>query len=456
MPVLAACLALSLLTTAACDTEAPTPAQTGDDGQTSDEGTSSGNESTDDDTSSDDGTSTDDDGTSDDDDGTTTDDEPEPEPLLRPATGEVIMATTNLPISWTPPPAVTQVDIGYECEGADPYEVAVGVPNSGSYEWSVPFDLVGERGCSLVVAEAGLPVQIARADELAVAAVAGVRWNGVAEDYYWLNLATGESEVVGTVGDLKWLMSRAHSAFGVTDAHVYVTGWGEFDGQGSFKLYTLAVTGELLAETVITTGPNVPWLVEVNEAGELLALSVTESSVFELVLYDPDTGVGTLAGPVGDLYGWGFETALDRAGDRLHVYGIPGDNLPAKLYTLDASSGALLGAPTVTGPGSDHSLLGWSVSSSGELIGFRWDEGTASEQMVVVDPETGEATVRGTVDGLQTWYGFAMANPSVDEIYVPGFDANDTPTLYVMNSATGELLYARELADDPSATLLVY
>ena len=101
-------------------------------------------------------------------------------------------------------------------------------------------------------------------------------------------------------------------------------------------------------------------------------------------------------------------------------------------------------------------VTGVVANSSGTLLGFDWNG--SAEEMLALDPKTGNASVLGTVGDLASWDGIATITLTTDTTYVLGNTAAMTPKLYALDGASGNLLYTADLSIPmlPAQATLVY
>ncbi len=344
--------------------------------------------------------------------------------VVRPAAGEVITAGTQVPVEWVGGDSDT-VDIVLSLPDGSEERVASGVANTGTFDWTVPlYDPPGSGQVRLSVQPVGTnpnPV----APPITMGSLVGFRWNGAEEEYYWVDAVTGASTVLGTVGDMKWWAWKGGAAFDAVSGTVYVV--ASPDMAGTQKLYALDGTTGALRSDVVLDGPH-PAAIQVNRMGEVLGFRWNEMEE-ELVVIDPATGTQVVRGIVGDMTAWSLEAAIDNVNDRLYVLASRGKTW--SVYTLDSLTGALLDKQ----PLSYGDIGGLVTTSTGALVGFRWNETT--EDVLSIDPTTGAVSVIGTVGDLSGWWGYASLNPSTDEIYVFGADVSDQTKLYTVDANTG-------------------
>lgn len=386
--------------------------------------------------------------------------------LLHPAAGEVIAIGTQQIIEWEPSAEVTNVDVELSSPDGSIEVIAQDIQNKGRYEWTVPLvHSVDPRSYTLNVrptlqsSSGDPPAAVAVGKSLAVGSVAGFKWNGASEDYYWVDLVTGQSQTLGTVGDMKVWEWKGGAAFDAPNSLIYVVASPD-DAESVWKIYTLnAATGALVADVAIQ-GKH-PASLKVSSSGEVLGLSWNGSQE-ELSVIDPATGAVTVRGTVGGFAVWSNESAIDNAHDRLYVIGTdepgfdpmagPDPNAPWSVFTLDSLTGALLDTKPLSPP--ESGLTGVVTTSAGDLVGFRWNG--SQEELVRIDPATGAISVLGTVGDLTLWSGYTAINPTTNDIYVFGDDPASTSKLYTINAITGDLLYDLAVTDSPSSALLVY
>jgi len=395
-----------------------------------------------------------------------------PEATLKsPAAGDLIAIGTQQPIEWDLSAEVAAVDISIHFPDGRTEVIAEGTPNDGSFSWNVPLLPGADQGSySLGVSHSGESpgsasiggVEKNIATNLAVGSIAGFKWNGASEDYYWVDLLTGESKVLGAVGDMMYWEWKGGSAFDASSGLIYIVA-SPNDTLSVWKVYSLdAATGALVRDAEIQ-GTH-PSSIRANAAGKILGMSWNGAKE-EISSLDPVTGDVTVLGTVGNLSVWSMESAVDTVNDRFYVLGvedpdfdpmgqISGPNAAWSVYTLDASTGALLDTKPLADQAPEKGISGLATTSQGELVGFRWNG--AAEEMVVIDPATGSITPRGTVGDLLMWSGYTAANPTTDVIHVFGQDPAGTTKLYTVDTTSGALLYDVAVTDTPTTTLLVY
>lgn len=380
--------------------------------------------------------------------------------LLRPTADEVITIGTRQPIRWSPPVGVDSVDIVLTRPDGGDEIIASDVDNGGSYDWQVPLlHSDTPRDYRIDVVASGAPAAgamgeakhaLTAEETVAVGSLAGFKWSGTEEEYYWVDLVTGDSTTVGIVGDMKVWEYKGGATFDAANGIAYVVASPD-DALSTWKLYSLdAATGDLLSDVAIAGDK--PSVLQVNGQGEVLGFR-WNGSAEEVVVIDTATGMQSVRGTVGDLAVWSLEAALDVNTDRLYALGADSAST-WKVYTVDAVSGDLVTAQPLGMSGENTGISGLAVNNAGVLVGFRWNG--SEEEMVTIDPETGAIAVAGIVGDLATWSGFSSINPSSGEIYVFGMDASDQRKLYTMDTATGTLLYDLPVTDWPTTTILVY
>jgi hypothetical protein len=400
--------------------------------------------------------------------------------LSQPKSGEALIAGTRQTFEWS---GGTDGRVRIELAGGgETYTVGEGLAGSGTLTWDVPLvqqagnsqtgdfavrisdDAAAARGAASGRALDGSAIDVR------MGAFAAFRWGGSEEIYYWIDVASGATVDVGTVGDL-YMWPQNSVAFDDIAGTIYVGGMTAGDsGSGpdtepppgpemreasQSKVYTLdAHSGELLGSAVVST-PNLPSGLLVNGFGELLGFQ-WNGSAEEMVTIDTTTGEVAVRGTVGDLMWWNTESASDPVRNRIYVLGETEGGV-YKIYTLDGSSGELLHAEPVMLNGAQRKeILGLAVNSRGDVIGYAWNGTT--EDMLRIDPETGECTDLGDVGDLYLWTRVAGINATNDLAYIIGFDSMDTSegTLYVLDTVTGDFLYDLPVADYPTEAILVY
>lgn len=379
----------------------------------------------------------------------------------QPAMGQALITGSRQTIRWHGGAPTDVVDLRFVPRAGAPIVLAQGVLNSGTAE--VPIHLLADEvrgGGRVEVVAASAPLRQALdtsgdpGPTVEVGSLAGFSWTGSSEEYYWLDVLTGEKKVVGTVGDLEaWTMRTL--AIDQTADRIYVLG---IHGTQQ-KLYVLdSKTGALIRDPAVA-GPRLLSGLNVVRDGSIVAFAWNESTKKEeMIRIATDTGATSVAGTVGDLQFWQNQTGYDAALDVVYALGYAAGAGPMrlKLYALDATTGALRAERELTqaGGGPVDGLLGVVVTSAGELLGFRWN-GTA-EEMVRVDVATGAATAIGTVGDLKLWSDVASIDRTTDTVYVIGKNGAEKDKMYVLDGRTGTLRYDVPVAAYPTNAVLVY
>ncbi|MCB9760076.1 MAG: hypothetical protein H6739_09605 [Alphaproteobacteria bacterium] len=357
----------------------------------------------------------------------------------------VYVAGETHTIAWEAPEATADLELVSPTGAATP--LAQGVTASGKLDWTVPLEVEAGRGYSLRFADRdGTPVQQA----VTLGALIGFRWNGAQEELLRLDPVTGNTLLLGLVGDLeRW---NVEVALDRTAALTHI--WG-VDAAGQEKIYTMDMFSGAFLGDVAVHGTSEGW--QVNSQGDLLGLR-WNGAVEELVSLDPATGLSTPIGVVGDLAVWSAETAIDATTDTLYVVGADASDAWS-LYVMDALSGALVDKLPLAEPVGG---LQWSPSTQ-QLYACRWDG--AAEQLVTLDPATGATAAIGLVGGLQsssaqtgylqTWSAQTVLDDVNATLYVFGHDGV-TDKLYAMDLTTGALRYETALSQPLLAPRLVY
>ncbi|MCB9653126.1 MAG: hypothetical protein H6729_03195 [Deltaproteobacteria bacterium] len=172
----------------------------------------------------------------------------------------------------------------------------------------------------------------------------GFRWNALdtVEEMVHVDITTGETTLLGTVGDL-----RVWSGESIIDEEagvVYVI--GSPGGGAAEKIYSLDLTsGALLNETLLETCSSFrrPASIRLLRRGEFLGFCWNpDLLVEEIVKINPATGAMTPPyGTVGDLKWWHGRAVLNQDNQECYVFGTNGEGV-TKMYVMAAETGELL------------------------------------------------------------------------------------------------------------------
>ena len=208
-----------------------------------------------------------------------------------------------------------------------------------------------------------------------------------------------------------------------------------------------------------------------------------EASQEELFRLDPMTGETFTYGVVGDLnfIQWTYPMLVDPERGLIYVDGFDA-NSDQKLYTMDMWTGDLLDTVALEQP-----TAGWEINSEGSIVFFRWNEGAQVEEMLRLDPTTGDTELMGTVGDLEFWSQETVIDNAANRIYAFGKtgllsadpdlglseeelealspeelaalqerQSGEQDILYIMDSLTGELLERTTLSARVGAPRIVY
>ena len=395
----------------------------------------------------------------------------------QPAAGQALITGTVQSFVWHGGAASDVVDVWFQPASGAAVALAENVINTGQTTATVHLLAAEQRAggtISVRATSAGPPAAMnahgriasgAASDDVAgtvkVGSLASFAWNGSSEDYFWLDVTTGVRQEVGTVGDLaSWTMKTL--AVDYDAGRLYVIG---FDATMTQKLYVLdSKNGTLIQTTPIQSATSAFLGIQIVTGPRLVAY-FWDGTHEQMVSIDMTSGAVTTLGAVGDLAFWSGETAYDPATDTAYVLGNPMSATPTggplTLYSLDATTGSLLGEQPITEGGSSvQDVMGVVANAAGALLGFRWNG--SAEEMLALDPKTGDATALGTVGDLAFWNGIATIDLTANIVYVLGnasaMPMTMMPRLYALDGASGALLYATDLSLPmlPTQAVLVY
>ncbi|MDD2718000.1 MAG: hypothetical protein PHW04_19090 [Candidatus Wallbacteria bacterium] len=263
--------------------------------------------------------------------------------------------------------------------------------------------------------------------------VIGLRWNSETdrEEFARINLATGNFDVMGTVGDL--YVWQGESV--VEDNQLYVIGW---NSDGANKVYKLDMcTGNLLNSRQI--GSFDFTLSGFDGSDHLIALrwnsSINKEEFGRLEMQDLNF---TVLGTVGDLYTWSGQSVIK--GDVLYVFGTNSNDMH-KIYSLSLSSGSLLSSTQIEE--SDLHFSGFD--DCGNLIALRWDSGTLKEEYGILDLPSLSFTTLGTVGDLYMWQGQTLVRNHT--LYAIGSNLSEKKRLYRIDLTTSTMINTSPVPD---------
>ncbi len=154
----------------------------------------------------------------------------------------------------------------------------------------------------------------------------------------------------------------------------------------------------------------------------------------EFGLVDTGTGSFTAQGAVGDLAVWSMASAI--ANNTLYVIGANSANI-WKLYAMDIATGQLLRSPAMAETG-----FTFAGGIQNTLFALRYNRNASREEFGVIDPVTGNFTVRGVVGDLAFWNSQALVDETTGTLYVIGVNNSNVWKLYALNINSGQLVNA--------------
>jgi hypothetical protein len=178
--------------------------------------------------------------------------------------------------------------------------------------------------------------------------------------------------------------------------------------------------------------------------------------VEELRAIDPNTGFTTLVAirPEIDLLYDGVQT-YDPGRNAIVLIGSSNLDHVLRVFSIDATSGALANKPALTLPGgAAATIYNWSggihVRADGTLVGVTWDSLTTagSEELRTIDPSTGITQPVATVPGIAWVVDWASTyDGTTDSIFVGGNadGGSSVELLYRIDATTGSLIASPEV-----------
>lgn len=392
-----------------------------------------------------------------------------------PFAGQALISGTDQTFRWHGGSAGERYDIQFVSSRGAVLTLASGLADSGSTDVHLSLSSddaraggtlrlvssaasTGQAQAALGMTQQGLdvaPGESSASPAVKVGSLAAFGWTGTVEEYYWLDVVTGDKKTVGTVGDLK-LWSLKTLAVDHDAGQILILGFPDLAATQQ-TLYVLdAKSGALTRQVPV---PNVTYTgLLVTKDHRLLGFGWNATSMKEEVTQiDTTTGTTKLLGTVGDLAQWSDQSAYDPASDTIYVLGYAASApSTSRLYVLNATSGALVRQVNL----STNNVLGMILNSAGTLYGFHFNNlGSmmgGQEEMLRIDPLTGTTTVVGTVGDLTSWSTVARINRTNDLVYVIGQDGAGQSKLYMLDGKTGSLIKTTPTAAYPTDAELIY
>jgi len=162
----------------------------------------------------------------------------------------------------------------------------------------------------------------------------------------------------------------------------------------------------------------------------------------ESYFIDPGSGVATALPTPSFAFTGGWSPSMfatDLANNRYYVMTDPSGSAPAELYTVNLTTGALLGSQSLAGAAPQR-IDAMSVLSDGSILGL--DLGAGSFDSYSINPTTGVATALPTSSfAISGGWGTGMfaVDESAGTFYVATDPSSGPANLYTVNLATGAL-----------------
>jgi hypothetical protein len=280
----------------------------------------------------------------------------------------------------------------------------------------------------------------------------GASWNAgrSVEELLTIDPATGQITVLGDITGLATLPSGV-AVQDSTNDRLYLHGNDSSVPTGLPRLYiSNTQTGAFVASSPISR--SLMALVREDGTGRLLgAWKNTDRDIEELLSIDPSTGQATVLGDITGLVGTSSGVAaLDSANNRFYMFGVDGSST-TRLYISNTQTGALVASPQI----ARHLAALFVETGTGRLLGAWWNATRSVEELVVIDPSTGQATLLGDITGLAGLSsGVAALDSANQRLYVYGVDGSSNPKLFVMNTQTGALVTSLPLTRTPTILVL--
>ncbi|MEM0898036.1 MAG: PEP-CTERM sorting domain-containing protein [Verrucomicrobiota bacterium] len=181
----------------------------------------------------------------------------------------------------------------------------------------------------------------------------------------------------------------------------------------------------------------------------------------ELLSVDPVTGsISTIGLGIPNIGVFNGQATYDPVNDVYSFLGTLNDGMGLRIFSLNASTGALIGSPLYSPPSS---VGFWNYDNSGRILGLRFDSGT--ERLVAIDPATAVVTDIGSgIAGFGSVVGSGSYDPVDNAFTFAGNRSGEGRRLFTLDAATGAILSEPSFtttingltyAPEPSVSLLL-
>jgi len=142
-----------------------------------------------------------------------------------------------------------------------------------------------------------------------------------------------------------------------------------------------------------------------------------------VVLIDPTTMEANPVGTLGDLYWWQGQLLYDQEREIVYALGETARN-ELRVYTMPLATGV-----TTSAHQTDRIMVG-GVVPDGRIVGAYW--GGSDEEVVLLDPETGDLAPVGALGDLYLWQGQLVYDAAADSVHALGQTLRDELRVYTL------------------------
>ena len=249
-------------------------------------------------------------------------------------------------------------------------------------------------------------------------------WNGGAEDVVTIDWKTGKSVSQGYLGDLHTWSNQITYDDRTRTAYAVGTNIASVN-----YIYSLELGNRGLVQASLdqANSYNVSYVLGgVTQDGHVVAAYWTGTQE-AVVLLEPNSGKATYAGMLGDLYLWQDQLAYDDATRTVYAIGENTGNQP-RVYalSLDTQKTTSVGLDAADGGRTDYVVGG--MTKDHRFVAAVW--GGSVENVVLLDPSTGQTSFVGNLGGLYWWSDQLVYGGANGTAVAYGMDVNSVGGFY--------------------------